>query len=878
MTPLMSEVAVTAPVAGADTEVQPDRPHWVLKRPGLLVFGAYVVLAVIFFWPGLLPGHTVSAADYLWNAAPWNTSIPASVPRQSLHPLLVGSNPQLVDGVTVFEPFLQFTKSQLPHIPLWDPYIMGGAPYLADMQSAIFSPFSLPAYVLPFWWSLGVIAVMKVVVAATGTYLLARALKAGLAGAFLAGLIFGFGLFLIAWIPWPLDNVFPLIPWMLLATERLVRRPGVLPAAGLATLVALQFFGGHPESSVYAIFAVVGYFVLRLLQGAGGGVVDAVREARRHGTSALRALRECVPRPVVAFVLALVVGTALAAIALIPFLELLHNSSDLTARPRSQVHVQVKYAFAAFLPRYFPGSFEIETAFYAGALPLMLGIAALLRPRVERVAFAVVGVASVLVVLGIQPLFALAGHTPGLDETYLSRLTIIYLLCLALLAGWGLDDLVRRRPSRRVAMGIGAAAVVLALVPLVLVAATRGTSLRYLHQAIHIAWLFASTPFPHAPHVVPIVRLTALVVWLTVAGFAVLLLLLRLTRVLGARVFAFLAIALVVGDLFQAGMGYNPAVTQADATQPVTGAITYLQHIGPARYVGVTPYNTTVPLPPDVNVRYGLTDLRGYDLPVISRFGNFWTHYVAPATPLLPQDTPSVPLTVYNTLAPSTMRALSLFGVRDILEQKHEPPPNIPGLRLAYAGSDATIYANPDALPRTWLVGTQEVLPNPGAQLDRIGAASFHPLQAVVTGRRLPGLSTGSAVGPGPGTSRITSYGDERVAITAHASRPGELVLSDTWYPGWQVSVNGRPATVDEVDYLLRGVAVPAGTDHIVFTYDPASFRHGWELSLAAAVVLAATVGGSLLRRRRRGRLEGRHVRSEPGTGPGLTPDGPSSA
>ncbi len=162
---------------------------------------------------------------------------------------------------------------------------MGGMPYLADMQSAIFSPFSLPAYVLPFWWSLGVIAVMKVVVAATGTYLLARALKMGQAGAFMAGLIFGFGLFLIAWIPWPLDNVFPLIPWMLYATERLVRRPGVLPAAGLAALVALQFFGGHPESSVYALFAAVGYFVLRLLQGAGGGVLAAVGEARRRGTS-----------------------------------------------------------------------------------------------------------------------------------------------------------------------------------------------------------------------------------------------------------------------------------------------------------------------------------------------------------------------------------------------------------------------------------------------------------------------------------------------------------------------------------------------------------------------------------------------------------------
>ena len=129
------------------------------------------MLAVIFFSPGLLPGHTTSASDYLWSAAPWNTSIPTGVFRYSAHPLIVGSNHQLVDPTTVFQPYLQYTRSQLPHTPLWNPYIMGGTPYLGDMQSAIFSPFSLPAYVLPFWWSLSVIGVMKVVVAAFGTFL-----------------------------------------------------------------------------------------------------------------------------------------------------------------------------------------------------------------------------------------------------------------------------------------------------------------------------------------------------------------------------------------------------------------------------------------------------------------------------------------------------------------------------------------------------------------------------------------------------------------------------------------------------------------------------------------------------------------------------------
>ena len=192
---------------------------------------------------------------------------------------------------------------------------MGGTPYLADMQSAIFSPFSLPAYVLPFWWSLSVIAVLKVLVGCMGAFLLGRVFKMRFAGAFLCGAIFGFGLFMIVWLAWPLTNVFPLIPWMLVATERLIRRPGLLSVAGLSGLVALQFFGGHPESSFDALVVTVAFFVLRVLQEPGG-VASAISRAGPQGRSRTGAAALQAWRPAVALVVALGLGTALAAIVL----------------------------------------------------------------------------------------------------------------------------------------------------------------------------------------------------------------------------------------------------------------------------------------------------------------------------------------------------------------------------------------------------------------------------------------------------------------------------------------------------------------------------------------------------------------------------------
>jgi uncharacterized membrane protein YfhO len=93
------------------------------------------------------------------------------------------------------------------------------------------------------------------------------------------------------------------------------------------------------------------------------------------------------------------------------------------------------------------------------------------------------------------------------------------------------------------------------------------------------------------------------------------------------------------------------------------------------------------------------------------------------------------------------------------------------------------------------------------------------------------------------------------VQIHATASRPGLLVLDDSYAPGWTATVDGRATRVYQVDYVLRGVRVGKGSHTVVFTYAPASWRIGWIVSAGAlAVVMAAILAG----RRRRRRLQRR--------------------
>jgi hypothetical protein len=120
------------------------------------------VLAVVLYAAALLPGHTLSASDHLWTAAPWSAERPPDV-----RPF--GANYELVDAAVQFQPWLEHTRERLPDVPLWNPHVAAGRPFLGNSQSAVLSPFSLPAYLLPFWWSFGLIAVLKVLVAAFGT-------------------------------------------------------------------------------------------------------------------------------------------------------------------------------------------------------------------------------------------------------------------------------------------------------------------------------------------------------------------------------------------------------------------------------------------------------------------------------------------------------------------------------------------------------------------------------------------------------------------------------------------------------------------------------------------------------------------------------------
>jgi hypothetical protein len=332
--------------------------------------------------------------------------------------------------------------------------------------------------------------------------------------------------------------------------------------------------------------------------------------------------------------------------------------------------------------------------------------------------------------------------------------------------------------------------------------------------------------------------MASLLEWVVPAALAVALVWLRLSGRLGVPAFAGLALALVVLDLFKAGMGYNPAIHEHDAVQPVTPAIRYLQEQRPNRFAGLhpeAPITLAVPIPPNVAMRYGLYDARGYDFPFEKRYAELWRRAIAQSPDCNYAFCPES-----AGRSPTALRALGLLGVTDLLQNHGDPP--LRDLQLAYSGPDARVYRNPAALPRAFLVSSQQVVEGGDAAREAVTAADFQARTTAVVERHIAGIPAGSG---SPGTARIARYGEQHVEVDTDATRRSLLVLTDSWFPGWKATVDGQDVPIERVDYLIRGVVVPAGAHRVEFRYDPASWRAGWILSLLALIgILAAALVG----------------------------------
>ena len=179
--------------------------------------------------------------------------------------------------------------------------------------------------------------------------------------------------------------------------------------------------------------------------------------------------------------------------------------------------------------------------------------------------------------------------------------------------------------------------------------------------------------------------------------------------------------------------------------------------------------------------------------------------------------------------------------------------------RLAHSG-DVKIYENLDVLGRAFLVHQATVAPNDEAALARMQDPAFDPAAEVVLSEEVGLPNDVEARIEGVESARVVEYAPERVEVEIAARTPAYLVLSDAWYPGWKVTIDGAPVALYRADLLFRAVAVPAGTHRVLFTFRPASLYIGAGISLVGLMGLVVAAGFALPKARRNAIMGIEHV------------------
>lgn len=173
---------------------------------------------------------------------------------------------------------------------------------------------------------------------------------------------------------------------------------------------------------------------------------------------------------------------------------------------------------------------------------------------------------------------------------------------------------------------------------------------------------------------------------------------------------------------------------------------------------------------------------------------------------------------------------LDLLGLLNVKYVASNFPLVISGLHEVNRFGSIYLYENDYFLPRVFIVGNIDVVDDFKSALEWL---DDHDVSQEVV------VENGIQMKSGDIKSDITWLlrSPNQMVLRVKNNRPGYLVLSQPFYPGWQVSVDGKKGTLYQVDGILVGLPIDTGTHLVEFHYRPYYFNWGIGISLFGILI-----------------------------------------
>ena len=696
----------------------------------------------------------------------------------------------------LFYPWLMIAREaiQAGHLPLWDPSQLGGQPFINNPQVGLFYPPTWLAIVLPVNIGMSWYVALHIWLAGYGMVLFVRRVSGSWVGALLSGLTFAFSGFMIARIEAGhigLLATHAWIPWILLAHNWSLSRKDVWSAIVAGVPFGLAILAGHTSSLLYVGLIWLAYAVYL-------GLV------KRQWLLVARQLA-----------ISGVCGLALSSVQSIPFVELARLSTRASGplEDFGRWSMPPFHLITLFIPTYFGEPVHIgwwsvenfeELTYYVGALPLLAIPLALRKPTRLVWLYLTLMVTGLLIAFGtygflyqilwsLLPPFRLA-RVPA-------RAAFLFVFGASALLGEAVATWERAIPEERqkalrsimrwmlpvtAAIGVVGLAATGAVFTIFHPSDTGG---RLWHQAGGWAWALAVFLGGGA------------LLWRYLAG--------RSDRSSYKQVLVVALAALVVADLWF--FGYKLIQLQPASPAPLWTEAKPSVGETPQR---VVPWAVGLFIQNDAAL-VGMNSVLGYNILEVAAHHDFAIGMGDPRT------TAYDILGVEYVLSPQPLEGDFVEGERPV--------------QLIASTDSVWIYRRSRVMPIARMAYQTEIIDEAWRARARVHEPGFEPATTVILDAPPPCQI--EATPDTPGTAEIIDRRPGYWLIDTNSEAAGLLVLSETAYPGWRVTIDDKPAEILTAYTTIRAVCVPAGKHQIEWIFDPITYKIGLAITLPVLIV-----------------------------------------
>lgn len=687
------------------------------------------------------------------------------------------------------------------NLPLWNPHVFAGVPYLSGIQSALLYPFNLVYLILPLSIAMNVDALFHLWLFGFGTYLWVRGRGIERAPAVFAGAMsmFAAPYFLHAWSGhYTLLAAFAWAPFFFRALDKILDRPSPRETVMGIVPVTMMILAGFPQAAYCCALVGIVYIVLRF-----------------------QAFAKQPSAKLIALLAITVIPAIMATAQLGPTVEFADESIRAEGVDRVD---SFAYSFAPhhFIRAVFPGFFggttastpfwgggyQLESGVFLGRIGIIMILLTIFAIRVQGglAAFIVVLMCGAIALGSSTPVAPLLHNwVPGFDSFRApGRYWIFGAMFGALLAAMGLQRISQdggeQRWLRYISLG-GAAAAWIGFV-------YTWISVRYANpDSRWSGFVDGARLFGEA---VTMSRKDAIDLASQTAPSSVLLTAILLSLFAGLcwaplntrwRVLAIVGLGCMEMTMFARS---HRQTFDAALLDPVKLEAYDTSRSETSRVLNLASDNEAM--------RSGAYDVAGYEPGLLYRFNRFLSHSGRVLYTSRPDGT------LKGNAVASLLRCLNVIDQdRQTLPTKSRP------------------------VDRFSVVTNFEIIPDDNTLLDRVYTRTFHPRTLVFLQTR-PGITAKSDIKASRSNVHVLNASTDHVDLEVDAPDGGLLLCTDSFSTGWRAKPLPDSAQwkyeVLPANYAMRAVPLQPGKHRLKLYYEPRSFRPSLWLSILATLVL----------------------------------------